>query len=191
MRGSEWFRLFDTSKPLEQGVILDGFEYLDVGSVNGESLRGENTLSKVTNDVIILTQSCDLVNTKTRNIHLCPIRKLSEVFDELEITSNSRKSGLFGEFKRGHYIDKFLTNICKSKAFNRRFYGEYYVVMFDQAVVVANSYVREFATQRRRRLMLSAPYREAMAQAYGRYFMRVGTPTDILPIDLSSYPITI
>ena len=54
------------------------------------------------------------------------------------------------------------------------------VVSFRQIYSVPLDYLRERAKQRPR-LRLLPPYREQLAQAFARYFMRVGLPIDIPP----------
>lgn len=78
--------------------------------------------------------------------------------------------------------------MCDLKAFGGCYYGEFYVVYLDATIIVPNDYVVEVAKKVKKRLMLLPPYREALAQAYGRYFMRVGNPIDIEQIDLLNYP---
>lgn len=182
-----WFGRFDTAKPLEQGVILFDFEYLDIPSINQQVLDEEGEATKVTSDVIILTQSCDLVNEKVQHIHICPLYTLTEVFHQLEKTTPPAQKGLYEEFRKGQRIEKYMTDVFDIKKFGPKNYQDYLLVAFNQAVIASNSYITEFAKRRKWRPILKPPYREAMAQAYGRYFMRVGNPVDIRKFDVASY----
>lgn len=54
------------------------------------------------------------------------------------------------------------------------------IVSFRQVFSVPMDYLRAHA-KKRPRLRLLPPYREQLAQAFARYFMRVGLPVDISP----------
>ena len=52
------------------------------------------------------------------------------------------------------------------------------VVDFHRLFVLPKAIARRFADQSGSRLRLRSPYREHLAQAFARYFMRVGLPHD-------------
>ena len=64
-------------------------------------------------------------------------------------------------------------------------YNEFLVVCLDLAFVVSPSYVKDYIEKSGKRFFLSVnpPYREGLAQSYGRYFMRVGNPVDYDNLD--------
>jgi hypothetical protein len=55
------------------------------------------------------------------------------------------------------------------------------VVDFRRVYSLPLDYLREFATETGDRIRLLPPYREHLAQAFARFFMRVGLPIDIPP----------
>jgi hypothetical protein len=188
MARQDWFGVFNATRPLEQGVVVFGLKYLDIQSISAAAIEGEDTVERVKSDVIILTQSCDLAAEKTQHIHVCPIMPLREMFGQLGYDTWGKKKSFFEELKKQRRVEKYLTNTNNIKSFGTKYYNDYIVVNFDLAVIVSNEYLREIVGKKKNYLILKSPYREAMAQAYGRYFMRVGNPTDIVAINSDDYP---
>jgi len=58
---------------------------------------------------------------------------------------------------------------------------DFLLVDFTRVFTVDASLVRELASHQDPRLRLNPPYREHLAQAFARFFMRVGLPVDIPP----------
>ena len=58
---------------------------------------------------------------------------------------------------------------------------DFLLVDFTSAFTVDTNLVRELATTQGARLRLNPPSREHLAQAFARFFMRVGLPVDIPP----------
>ncbi|MCS6860043.1 MAG: hypothetical protein NZT92_06970 [Abditibacteriales bacterium] len=55
------------------------------------------------------------------------------------------------------------------------------VVDFRRVYTLPKAFVRNFAAAQGKRLRPLPPYREHLAQAFARFFMRVGLPVDIPP----------
>ena len=53
------------------------------------------------------------------------------------------------------------------------------IVDFHQIYSVPKDYLQQLASRKPVRLRLNPPYREHLSQAFARYFMRVGLPSDI------------
>ena len=53
------------------------------------------------------------------------------------------------------------------------------VVDFHYVYTAPTSYVKQHAAQSGKRLRVCPPYKEHLAQAFARFFMRVGLPADI------------
>ena len=58
---------------------------------------------------------------------------------------------------------------------------DFMLVDFTRVFTVEAGLVRELAARQGPRLRLNPPYREHLAQAFARFFMRVGLPVDIPP----------
>jgi hypothetical protein len=61
------------------------------------------------------------------------------------------------------------------------FPNDLFVVDFHEILSIPFEYLKKFMKKRKRRLSLISPYKEHLSQAFARYFMRVGLPSDIPP----------
>ena len=59
--------------------------------------------------------------------------------------------------------------------------GDFQLVDFSRVFTIAVRLTRDLAVSQGMRLRLNPPYREHLAQAFARFFMRVGLPVDIPP----------
>lgn len=62
---------------------------------------------------------------------------------------------------------------------DERWQKEISIISFREIWSLPLSLVGAYANKLGRRLRMQSPYREHLAQAFARYFMRVGLPTDI------------
>ncbi len=123
-------------------------------------------------DVIVITQTCDLVKgrEKVTEVVLCPIWKLSHYSAGILASPKGRE-----EVRRGNLPGYHMLAPCELTEFRR----ETRVVDFRQLFSLPLLFIRRQATSAGRRIRLLPPYREHLAQAFARYFMRVGLPIDI------------
>ena len=132
-------------------------------------------------DVIVLTHTCDLANNKIDRVYLCPVYTLDEYFAANPSLTESEKSvrAAYERLKQGQITNMFLTNPCDTLA-GGHLREKYLIAYFHKTVIVSAEYVDAFLRKSRRKNFpaLAPPYREALAQHYGRYFMRVGNPED-------------
>ncbi|MBC8521827.1 MAG: hypothetical protein H8D26_07565 [Methanomicrobia archaeon] len=125
-------------------------------------------------DVVIMSQSCDLVQRKLDLVLVCPIWPLRE-FEERSDFFKSRKGK--EELRQGNVPGYHLLNKCEID----RFQTDYLVVDFRSVYSVPFDFVIDLVKRRGKRLRLLSPYREHLSQAFARFFMRVGLPVDIPP----------
>lgn len=123
-------------------------------------------------DGIIMTQSCDI--PKVDQIVLCPVWNVSDA--EKLNPEFGNQSGL-ENLRKGRYVAYHLLNECAVSEFPR----EYMIVQFDNLLVLPKTEIEQEVSSRQPRLRLLPPYREHLAQAFARFFMRVGLPIDISP----------
>ena len=155
-------------------------------------------------DAIILSQSCDLSGKSVPYIHICPVDKMGDIFRDNATVFNTPKSKMkhVEALQEGRFTSQFITNkltaytVGKMKrgAPSTRFSDEFekfkndrLVINFHQAIVVSTEYFKKFAKSGVQYLALNPPYREAMAQKYGLFFMRVGNPVNYLPYNDNDY----
>ena len=153
-----WFELQENSADITQGDIIKGcpvpiLKEFDI-SEEGQNVKAEI----VTIDGIVLTQACDIVNKKVKNIILCAI------------TSKSEFEVIKGQQNAYHIINNY-----KSEKFSQ----DYYIINFKEIFSVPVDVARAIAEKNGKRLRLCPPYREHLSQAFARYFIRVGLPINI------------
>lgn len=124
-------------------------------------------------DVIILSQTCDMAlgREKITEALLCPVWSRSELTEGFLATAKGME-----EARRGNLPGFHVLAACSEPGFER----EVRVVDFRQVYSLPLSFLRRLTTTKAR-LRLLPPYREHLAQAFARFFMRVGLPVDIPP----------
>ena len=122
--------------------------------------------------VIVLTQSCDLENGKAPLVAVCPLYRLQEwekAFPEFgakgrwEAVRQGRVEGL-------HLLAGLLGPEVNADCL---------VVDFRQIYSLPIGYLSAHAERLGQRARLCSPYLEHFAQAFARFFMRIGLPSDV------------
>lgn len=126
-------------------------------------------------DIVVLSQSCDLVQGKLETVLVCP---------HWPITDFETRGGDFfrsakgkEETRRGNVPGLHMLAQCEQPNFS----SPVRVVSFRQVFGIPLDYLIDLAGQQVPRLRLLPSYREHMAQAFARFIMRVGLPVDIQP----------
>ena len=167
-----------TGVELEQGDIFrdypvfmpEPYEFPDAVEIIQELPDAEGEFLK--SDVIIVTQSCDLLNEKIDTVILCPLHLLSEVEDQLGDSPKAirkRKESIRQGKEPGFHMIKDDNELEL----------ELSLVEFRRIYTTPKSTLEAFAGKAGDRVRLLPPYREHLSQAFARYFMRVGLPQDI------------
>jgi hypothetical protein len=174
-----WYQLVSgEQEEIKQGDILENCPVFllpeNLAEIAKEKLKITTKVEWREQDVIIMSQSCDMVKCREKltEILLCAIWKRSEL-TEGYLASNVGME----EARRGNLPGFHVLGECSLPEFHR----EVRVVDFRRVYSLPLPFVRRFATEARKRIRLLPPYREQLAQAFARYFMRVGLPTDIPP----------
>ena len=164
-----------TGKTLAQGDLLTGclvpqFE-ADFGA-GGEGAT--ETLAVGEQRLVIVTQSCDLENSKVELVAMCPAYFL----DEFEAHNPKFKAkGQWELVRKGRFEGLHLLGNPDAPDNNR---GSL-VVDFGQIFSLPPAYLEKRAEASGERLRLDSPFLEHFSQAFARYFMRVGLPSQIPP----------
>lgn len=123
-------------------------------------------------DVVILSQSCDLIQKKIDLVLVCPIWPLKEFEKNSDFfKSKNGKEAL----RQGNVPGYHLLNKCEIDNYK----NDFLVVDFRSVYSVPFDFIIELLKKKGNRLRLLSPYREHLAQAFARFFMRVGLPIDI------------
>ena len=125
-------------------------------------------------DTVVMSQSCDLALNKLDLVLLCPIWTLEDAAKSFKyLESDNGKESL----RRGYIPGYHLLNKCNSAHFN----DSYLVVEFRSVYSVGFKFLNNHIKTLDNRIRILSPYREHLSQAFARFFMRVGLPTDIEP----------
>lgn len=119
-----------------------------------------------TADLIILTQSCDLQKADLTHVLLC-----AHFPAKGETYSNEQRNAI----RKEHRPALHMIEACEldNHAFGQR------VVDFRTVFTLPKDFVLAFVSSQKTRVRLLPPYREHLAQAFARYFMRVGLPRNL------------
>jgi hypothetical protein len=177
-----WFKDVDAVSSLEQGDILfncnvlipDKSHYLAILN----NIETEVPVNIIQINAIVLSQSCDIVNDKINAIIVCPIWPLQVLIDN---NAHFKSSKAREELRQGNIPSYHLLNKLKLENNNE----EFYFVDFHNIYSIPKTFIIELI-QKEKRIRLQPPYREHLSQAFARYFMRVGLPTDISKEDLKN-----
>lgn len=173
-RHYEWYETVDGDEDLLQGDFVQECPIvIPDPSVPLEPSR-EVPMRILNYNVVVMSQSCDIVQRKIDLILVCPIWPLGEF-------ANRSENGFFKstkgkeELRKGNVPGYHLLNKCELDGYKT----DLMVVDFRSVYSVALDLILELARRRGRRLRLLPPYREHLSQAFARFFMRVGLPVDI------------
>ena len=169
-----WYCLVSDDE-LEQGDILEDCPvFSPPPNLRPNFLEDDVDFTWERRDVIIMSQSCDLVKgrEKITEVLLCAVWNRSELTEGHLATEKGMEEARRGQLPAHHVLNK-----CKLPDVER----EFRVVDFHRIYTLPLDFTRELAAQTQNRIRLLPPYREHLSQAFARFFMRVGLPTDIPP----------
>ena len=165
-----WYEIVEDDELLqgdfirECPIIIPPLEILEEGE--------EVVVRVVKYNVVVMSQSCDLVQRKLSLVLVCPYWQLSELEKvDNSYSSNTRKEAL----RRGNLPGLHLLNRCEIESFET----DYIAVDFRNVYGGPLDFLLDLAKKQGQRLRLLPPYREHLSQAFARFFMRVGLPVDI------------
>jgi hypothetical protein len=174
----DWYELIrEDNNNLLQGDLAEDCPILYPPADINKVIEGEQPIEYGELDVIVLSQSCDLIAGKISIVQVCPFYTLEEL--EWIQNSNSKKEENKRKeaLRRGNVNGYHLLNACDFDSFHEDFLA----VDFRNTYGVNIDFLRKFIRDKNDRLRLKSPYREHLSQAFARHFMRVGLPADIPP----------
>ncbi len=127
-------------------------------------------------NVIVLSQSCDLAHDKLEIVQVCPVWPLDQLAKETEYFRSKRGRE---ELRRGNLPGYQLLNRCELAGHESDYLVCDFRSLFGSHVAMAKT----LAAAQSPRVRLLPPYREHVAQAFARFFMRVGLPVDVPPFN--------
>ena len=166
-----WYTIVDNKDELLQGDIVNSCPIVNP-TIDLEDGTVENINTNVNvYDVVIMSQSCDLVNKKIDLVLVCPIYNLADVE---ESDSSLKNKKIKEQIRQGNVPGYHLLNKSKDVGLD-----DYLLVDFRNIYGVPFNFIKELVKKREKRLRLLPPYREHLSQSFARFFMRVGLPVDI------------
>ena len=167
-----WYSLVSGNE-LKQGDILEDCPIFSPPTdLTIHSLDQETEFICEQQDVIIISQSCDIEWEKITEVVLVPMWNRSELPPGHLSTPKGMKEAIRGQLPAYHVLEE-----CKIPESER----EIRIVDFRYVYSLPLDFCKEFAANSANRIRLLPPYREHLSQAFARFFMRVGLPTDIQP----------
>jgi len=155
-----WYEIV-TDQSLQQGDILEEFSKL-------VSVPESGYVVQEIYNLIVITQSSDIAEDKTRYLLLCPIWTREEI-ERTDLMFFA--SGRLGVLEDYRIVGYYPIKECKLLDFER----PWRVVQFQRVFEIDKQAVMNHVA-RRQHLRLLPPYREHMSQHLARFFMRVGLP---------------
>lgn len=175
---NSWYTKIERNESISQGEIIKDCPVI----IPPKKLEQKRyTLNGELYDVIVISQTCDIIYDKIEYILVCPYYSLSSL-ENIPFFKNSTGKEVL---RRGNIVGLHLLNRCE-------IYGEYndfLVVDFRKVYSIYKKFLFNFVKSKDKRICLTSPYREHMSQAFARFFMRVGLPTDIPPFASDIYKI--
>jgi hypothetical protein len=175
-----WYKTIEGDS-LYQGDFLNDFEVL-IPEVSAQKDQVPAQYRSL--DVVIMTQTCDIVQGKVQSLLLCPCWDLWKFISEAEKQGINWGREQREALRRGNLPGYYLSNEANQGGLKMPLT----IVDFHEVYTAPTNLVREFALRTGKRLRLLPPYREHLAQAFARFFMRVGLPVDIAKEKLITRP---
>jgi hypothetical protein len=175
MNTSTWYETIQSAQ-LMQGDLLPGCL---VSIIKGEwtfpPKIEEVVVDFVATDMIVMTQSCDLEGNKVDHVLLARTMAWRDVVRE---ESERGNSAVRSRDFRKKMVEGTIPGLSLLHKHEQTPMLDWSVVDFHQLFTLPKPFVENFANSLGPRLRLRSPYREHLAQAFARYFMRVGLPHD-------------
>ncbi|MCB9767478.1 MAG: hypothetical protein H6752_04720 [Candidatus Omnitrophica bacterium] len=187
-----WYTSVDPQESLTQGDLI--FECPVASWVQdiSESWQGEDgdelarRVEIFKDDVVVLSQACDLEHGKITNVILCPHQSIEDFKNDAWIPWMREKGQNPSEKAWRKYCadiaDGFIWNLAILNRIDESGFEckSHRVVNFHDVYSLPREFVETLLSEERvTRVRLLAPYREHLSQAFARFFMRVGLPVPL------------
>jgi len=184
---SDPYQVVDPGTPVSQGDVILACPLLGWGD-NTPSTQDEASSTSIDlsyasfqDDVIVMTQACDLEQGKAMEVVLCPCLRLSafkEQWKEQQRRQNRTTKPDAWKALCGNIAKGYATNLAMlDPQADGAITSEHRVVQFDQIYTLPREAIDNLLKgETSPRLRLVSPFREHLAQAFARFFMRVALP---------------
>lgn len=173
-----WYEVVPGDERVSQGDLIVNCPLVDPRS-DGD--HDAISMDHIREDVLVVTQDCDLAQGKAEDVLLCfclPLSRFKEDWrKDQEAQGRSprddRWKALCGNISKGYTPNVAMLDPFKSENLST----EHRVVVFNKAYPMPLDYVQAELKQRNEpRLQLVSPFREHISQSFARCYMRVPLP---------------
>lgn len=186
----DWYEEINSSDEITQGDIFLNFPFIKINNYEDllkEDLEGVEVDMEVEyKNCIVLTQPCDLARPKPEleNVILCQIHDV----DSSDLGKKRLIEITQGNAPQFYMLNKKEDFVYKNESYDINMNGfNYHIVNFDIVDKVPIKALKTYSKTVKNRLRLLPPYREHLSQAFAKYFMRIGLPSDIDRKDFDKY----
>jgi hypothetical protein len=170
----DWYAVADSSE-VQQGDFFSNVPItsppLHLFEAVGDTIESPEAEYKLF-DVIVMTQSCDFAKLmETDSVVLCPRYSFTDYVN----SNNYNVKNEWNQLRMGRKVNGHLLDKCNIEHFPL----DYQVIDLRNILTVPYFFIKRLAESQNPRVRLLPPYREHLAQAFARQFMRVGLPVDL------------
>jgi hypothetical protein len=167
---SNWFEVVSGTS-LEQGDIVSNCPVYSV-IYPSDPEKEVSDIDKTTYELIILSQSCDLVEGRENvsSVVLCSIASMEQI-NRMEKHALKRK-GRLEQAAKNKEPAFFVLDRFEHPTLGR----DISVVHFRNVYTLPIPFLRQLASNGSERLRLRTPYREALAHQFAAFFGRIALP---------------
>jgi hypothetical protein len=163
--GTYWYEIV-SGKDLEQGDILT--DLVAPRAVEDEEAPSGFRIRRGRGDYIVLSQTCDLENDKLQEVLLADIRAYqSDTYSDDRARSSAFRKALIQGSDWAYFL---LPEFKGNPSLPWSIANFHYLFLVDVGACTKR------AVQIGDRLRLTSPYKEHLAQSFGRYMMRIALP---------------
>ena len=169
-----WYSIVEDQTLLQGDLLKNCPVLLPKGDIPDDSSEDEFILDGeiLEYDVIVMSQSCDLEAGKLDLVLVCPHWPLVKMAEQNDIFKSSKGKQ---DLQRGNIPGYHVLRACDFDGWH----DSVRIVDFRNVYSLPYQFLKRFATKHSPRLRLLPPYREHLAQAFARFFMRVGLPIQV------------
>lgn len=164
-----------TGADLEQGDVFLGCPVYRVESPLNGGASGELEVIEERHDVVILTQTCDLINDKVEDVLVAAVLSYDEICRASGPAQGHVRSTAFRKAAVAGTLPAY--SLLQNRDEEPRL--GWSLVSFHHLFTLPKVALVGAAQHQGERLRLIPPYKEHLAQAFARYMMRVGLPTTL------------
>lgn len=182
-----WYSIINGESDITQGDIIINFpiirikNYADISKIDLENIRSFKAKYGIEySDFIVLTQPCEIAQKKVdlRDIILCGIHDVDDY-----VKKSKCGKGKLCEIIDGKRPQFYMLNKCDKFNYKDTIFTmdkfNFHIVDFSLIERIPLEVLQDYVKKAPKRLRLLPPYREHLSQAFAKYFMRIGLPSNI------------